>query len=102
MDEHPPGQEDREIGGSDESNAELLPTLDVLSHYVDQAEVHVQPFTVHLILGANAPDGKNRPLVHLTMSPHFAAFLKDALTRAVAVYNSSGGQTDRTDELETG
>jgi len=53
---------------------------------VDAAELHVQPFSVHLILGQNDVAGATNPRMHLTMSPNFVIHLRDVLIEATRVY----------------
>jgi hypothetical protein len=80
-----------------ENEAEFSVVADIASYYVDRASIHVQPFTLHLILGANSPDGDGIPQAHLIMSPHFAAFLRDALTEAIATYQTASAEAAQTD-----
>lgn len=56
---------------------------------VDAAEIYSQPFTVHVVMGANTPVGEATPCVHLTMSPAFAIYLRDALTEATVMYTNT-------------
>jgi hypothetical protein len=98
MNNEPASQEDK---GAMDSQTELPLTSDVSSYYVDRAGIHVQPFTLHLILGATSPDGNALPSVHLSMNPHFAVFLRDALTEAIAVYSPSDSQADQSRDVVT-
>ncbi len=51
--------------------------------YVDVAQVHIQPYSVHLLLGSNDVEGQPEAQVHITMSPGFAKHFNDALSKAL-------------------
>lgn len=73
-----------------EPAAEETYTVRVPSLYVDAAEIHVQPFSVHIVLGENDITGATTPRMHVTMSPNFAIYLRDVLVEATRVYSAPG------------
>lgn len=80
---------DQQPAPADDASAEQRGhAIRVPSLYVDAAEVHVQPFSVHLILGENDVTGATNPRMHLTMSPNFAIHLRDMLAEATRVYSA--------------